>query len=102
MASSTFPGSTVSVSAAGALTGTGTVASPLAVNPDGVTITINGSNQLVGAASTPSLITLLTADPGSPTNDTCWIDRIGASPSQVVALKARIGGSTVTIASITQ
>jgi len=31
------------------LTGAGTVASPLAVNPDGSTITINGSNQLVAA-----------------------------------------------------
>lgn len=102
MASSIFFGTASTVSATGGLTGNGTAGSPLAVNVDGSTITINGSNQLVGAASTPSIITLLTADPGSPSNDTVWIDRIGSSPSQVVALKARIAGSTVVVAQITQ
>lgn len=53
MASSVFVGSgSVSTSASGALTGSGTVASPLAVSVDGDTITINGSNQLVGTLST--------------------------------------------------
>lgn len=36
----------VTLAASSALTGAGTVASPLAVNPDGTTISINGSNQL--------------------------------------------------------
>ncbi len=44
----------VSVSVAGGLTGAGTAASPLAVNVDGVTVTINGSNQLVAASSLAS------------------------------------------------
>jgi hypothetical protein len=45
---------------------------------------------------------LLTADPGSPADDTWWGVRTGSSPTQVVAIKARIGGVTVTVASITQ
>lgn len=95
-------GGSVTVSSTGALTGNGTVATPLAVNPDGVTITVNGSNELVGAAQQPSVGTLLTADPGSPSNDTWWVDRIGTSPTQTVALKAQIGGSTYVIASVTR
>ena len=42
---------TVQVSATGALTGDGSSGNKLAVNPDGVTITVNGSNQLVGSSS---------------------------------------------------
>ncbi len=53
MAASVFPGSTVQVATAGALTGDGTASNKLAVNPDGVTTTINGANQLVAAGGTP-------------------------------------------------
>lgn len=42
-----------------------------------------------------------TADPVSPDNDTFWLVRTGASPAMNVAVKARIGGVTYTIASIT-
>jgi hypothetical protein len=41
----------VIVSPTGALDGDGTSGSPLAVRPDNVTVTINGSNQLVASAS---------------------------------------------------
>ena len=43
-------GGTVSVDAAGALNGDGSSGSPLAVNVDGVTVTVNGSNELVSAS----------------------------------------------------
>jgi hypothetical protein len=43
---------------------------------------------------------VLTADPASPADDTWWVVRDGASP-QGVALRARIGGVTFTIAEIT-
>lgn len=51
MASSVFLGgsTTVSVAGAGALTGNGALATPLAVSVDGVTVSINGSNQLEAA-----------------------------------------------------
>lgn len=44
---------------------------------------------------------LLTADPASPVNDTWWVVRSGTSPTMTVALKARIAGTTQTIAAIT-
>jgi len=44
---------------------------------------------------------LLTADPGSPANDTWWVVRTGTSPTMTVALKVRISGATYTIAGIT-
>lgn len=44
-------GNIVNVDAAGALTGDGSSGNPLAVNPDGVTVTINGSNELVATTS---------------------------------------------------
>lgn len=44
--------------------------------------------------------TVLTADPGSPADDTWWVVRDGGSP-QAVALKVRIGGVTYTLAEIT-
>lgn len=51
---------------------------------------------IVGGSS----LRVLTADPGSPVDDTWWIVRDGASP-QGVALKARIGGVTFTIIELT-
>lgn len=72
MANSTFPGGgSVTVAAAGALTGSGTVASPLSVSVDGSTMTINGSNQLVASipASSGRLLNvqILTASSGTYT-----------------------------------
>lgn len=43
---------------------------------------------------------ILTADPGSPADDTWWVVRDGGSP-QAVAIKVRIGGTTYTLAEIT-
>ena len=50
---------------------------------------------------TGSSVALLTADPASPADDSVWIVRTGSSPTMTVALKARIAGTTYTIASIT-
>lgn len=44
---------------------------------------------------------LLTADPGSPADDTWWLVRTGTTPTMTVAVRARIAGTTYTIASIT-
>lgn len=54
-------GTPLTVDVAGALVGDGTVASPLAVNVDGVTVTINGSNQLVASGGGGGT-TILTKD----------------------------------------
>lgn len=53
MATSQFPGilATVAVATDGALTGDGTSGNKLAVAVDGVTVTVNGSNQLEAASS---------------------------------------------------
>lgn len=48
----------------------------------------------------PSVLTILTADPASPDDDTYWVVRDGASP-QSIALKVRIAGVTMTLAEIT-
>lgn len=45
---------------------------------------------------------LVDADPSAPLDDTTWIVREGTSPSQSVAVKARIAGETVTVAEITR
>lgn len=62
MATSTFPvvAGTVQVATTGALTGTGSSSSKLAVQPDGVTITVNGSNQLVSSGGAPTDATYIT------------------------------------------
>jgi hypothetical protein len=82
------------------------------LNLDGVSRVVEEDGALIvygdiihnGSAlsSSSSLLTLLTADPASPTDDTCWVVREGTSPTQTVSLKARIGGTTVTIAAITR
>lgn len=51
----------VNVSATGALTGSGTSASPLAVQVDGTTVTINGSNQLTASAGASALSILVSS-----------------------------------------
>ena len=56
------------------------------------------SGTLFGTASPP--FTLLTSDPGSPTDDTWWMVRENTSP-MTVSLKARINGVTETIVSLT-
>lgn len=48
-----------------------------------------------------STFTLLTADPGSPADDTWWVRRTGTSPTMSVALRARISGVTYTLAEMT-
>lgn len=53
-----------------------------------------------GAGGGGSVNALRTSDPVSPSNDTWWVVRDGASPESV-AIKARIGGVTFTIAEIT-
>jgi hypothetical protein len=45
--------------------------------------------------------TVLTADPGSPANDTYWVRRTGASPAMDVEVRVRIAGTTYTLAGIT-
>lgn len=50
--------------------------------------------------NSPQGFTLLTASPASPVNDSWWVERLGTSP-MVVALKARISGTTYTVAAIT-
>lgn len=52
-------------------------------------------------AGAVSILTLLTADPVSPSDDTAWVVRIGTSPTMTIAMKARVAGVTYTIASIT-
>ncbi len=44
---------------------------------------------------------LLTADPGSPANDTWWAVRTGTTPTMSVAFKVRIAGVTYDVATIT-
>ncbi len=44
--------------------------------------------------------TLLTADPGSPPDDTWWVVREGSAPTEVSA-KVRIGGVTYVLAALT-
>lgn len=71
-------------------------------NPAWAQITLtNGVTGVLPAANMSTEQTLLTADPGAPTNDTWWVVRTGTSPTMTVALKARIAGATYTIASIT-
>lgn len=48
-------------------------------------------------ASASSILTILTADPGAPSDDTAWIVRTGAAPTEV-ALRVRIGGTTYDLA----
>ena len=95
-------GGSVTVDAAGALTGVGTVASPLAVAVDGVSVTIVGDQLTApGGGGTPTLVGILTADPGSPTNDTMWGVRSGTSPGDSITWKARVAGTTYELAGVT-
>jgi hypothetical protein len=62
----------------------------------------NGSNEPVwAAAGTVAGMQLLTTDPIPAVDDTVWAVREGTSPSMTVAIRARIAGVTVTIASTT-
>ncbi len=63
---------------------------------------LDSTGAVAGSGSSSSSgLTLLTADPTSPSDDTWWAVRTGVSPTETVAVKARIGGATYTIASIT-
>ena len=104
MANSVFlgAGGTVHVDPNGAITGDGAVATPLAVAVDGVSITIVGDQLTApGGGGSPTLLGVLTADPGSPTNDTAWMVRSGTSPGDSITLKSRVAGTTYEIAGIT-
>lgn len=86
-------GGAVDVDPAGALAGDGTVGSPLAVRVDGVSITINGSNDLEAATQVPTVLTVLAADPGAPANGTAWLFKDGSTPANI-SLRVRDGGVT--------
>lgn len=57
---------------------------------------------LVDAAFGMTSMPILTADPASPIDDTCWAVREGTSPTQTVSIKVRISGVTVTLAAVTR
>jgi hypothetical protein len=62
----------------------------------------NGSNEPIwAAAGSVSTLQILSSDPIPAVDGTVWVSAIGTSPSQVIALKARIDGATVVIASVT-
>lgn len=54
-----------------------------------------------GRISSPAGFALLTADPGSPADDTFWVRRTGSSPAMQVELRVRISGVTYSLAGIT-
>lgn len=56
---------------------------------------------LTASSATTSILTLLTADPASPIDDTWWMVRTGTSPAMQVTLKVRISGVTYEVAGIT-
>ncbi len=66
------------------------------------TLQNDGSNEprWVAAGSVAGM-QLLTSDPVPAVDDTVWAVREGTSPSMTVAIRARISGVTVTIASTT-
>jgi hypothetical protein len=53
-----------------------------------------------GGSDPLSNLTLLTADPATPADDSVWAVREGTSPNRTISIRARIFGLTVTIASI--
>lgn len=55
-----------------------------------------GSVSVGGSLISPPFATL-TADPGSPADDTWWIARSGTTPNRTFALKLRDGGTTHTM-----
>ncbi len=79
----------VSLNIAGGLTGAGTTASPLSVNVDGVTITINGSNQLVASTSlaTDQTVFYLTGSFGGislGSTTPIVVERLHSSPLHII------------------
>jgi hypothetical protein len=64
--------------------------------PSQVLATMGGSGGSSGTS------TVLTADPVAPADDTFWVVRTGTSPTQLISVKARINGTTVTLAEIEQ
>lgn len=58
----------------------------------------------IGLVSSPLVASLLfgtMAAPASPSNGEVWVEASGTSPSRVLALKVRDGGTTYTLLSIT-
>jgi hypothetical protein len=67
----------------------------LKFNPEGNVVIIQT------AAGIASTFDILTADPVSPANMTWWVVSEGSVPTQVISLKVRVGGNTLTLMSIT-
>lgn len=57
------------------------------------------SGNVLGGAAT--IITALSADPGSPTNGDVWVRASGTTPTRLLELRIRDGGVSYTIAGIT-
>lgn len=53
--------------------------------------------QLIAGAG---VLSILTADPGSPANDTFWMVRTGTTAGSEIRLRARVGGVTFTVAAV--
>lgn len=85
----------VSVDAAGALSGDGTVASPLAVKVDGATITIVG-DQLVASAPSSPLLSIVANFPGGTGFVGSTGTTISAIPGKVIVPLAYVLTSSIT------
>jgi len=68
---------------------------------DNVPVLVDTDGKMVVSPSVGTQLTVLTADPASPTDDTAWVRRTGTSPTMSVQLRVRIAGTTYTIAGIT-
>lgn len=94
MANSVFLGPPVEVDAAGGLSGEGTAADPLAVQVDGVTIEINGSNDLALTGALPSDSTITVNGIGTTSTDGLVIENTtdAAAGAQQYSPRLRLRG----------
>lgn len=71
------------------------------VNSNGqLMLNVSGTPAQVGGGGGGSL-TVLGSDPGSPANGEVWVVSTGVSPAATLAIKARLAGVTVVLASVT-